>query len=84
VYNEGFMSKSNKMASATEEQIPELAKLAKLATKSAYRQVLASGNSVLISKNGEIRRVFPNGSTEFVMKSARTIRMRKGTIIKIK
>jgi hypothetical protein len=80
VYNNSEMSKLNKITSATEDQIPELAKLA---TKLAYRQVLASGSSVLISKNGEIRRVFPNGSTEFVMKSVRAIRMRKGTVIKI-
>jgi hypothetical protein len=75
------MNKVNKTIEITEEQIPQLAKTA---TKSAYKRVLASGNSVLISKNGEIRRVFPDGSTEFVAKSVPDVRMRKGTIIKIK
>jgi hypothetical protein len=75
------MSRLNKTKLTTEEQIP---KLAKIATKMAYKRVLASGISVLISKNGEIRRVFPNGSTEFVMKNVPDVRMRKGTIIKIK
>ncbi len=70
-----------KMTEVTEEQIPELAKVA---TKSAYKRVLASGNSVLVSKDGEIRRVYPDGSTEFVTKSIPAVRMRKGTIIKIK
>ncbi len=75
------MSRLNKIIPATEEQIPELAKIA---TKSAYRSVLASGNSVMISKNGKIRRVFPDGSMEFVAKTTPDVRMRKGTIIKIK
>lgn len=75
------MNKVNKVIETTEEQIPQLAKTA---TKLAYKKVLASGSSVLISKNGEIRRVFPDGSTEFVTKSVPAIRMRKGTIIKIK
>ena len=75
------MNKVNKAIKVTEEQIPELAKTA---TQSAYKRVLALGNSVLISKNGEIIRVFPDGSTEFVTKNVPDVRMRKGTIIKIK
>ncbi len=75
------MSKVNKTVQATEEQIPELAKSA---TKSAYRRVLASGNSVLVSKEGEIRRIHPDGSTEFVKEGVPAVKMQKGTIIKIK
>ena len=75
------MSKVNKTIRATEEQIPELAKSA---TKSAYRRVLASGNSVLVSKDGEIRRIHPDGSTEFVKRIVPVVKIQKGTIIKIK
>lgn len=75
------MSRNDKKIRATEEQIPELAKSA---TKSAYRRVLASGNTVLVSKDGEIRRIYPDGSAEFVKKSVPAIKMQKGTIIKIK
>lgn len=75
------MSKVNKTIRVSEEQIPELAKSA---TKSAYRRVLDSGNSVLVSKDGEIRRIHPDGSTEFIKRSAPAVRMQKGTIIKIK
>ncbi len=75
------MNRVEKSIQDAEEQIP---KLAKIATKSAYQRVLASGNSVIISKNGEIRRVFPDGSMEFVAKNTPDVRIRKGTIIKIK
>ena len=75
------MSKVNKSIQAAEEQIPELAKSA---TKSAYRRVLASGNSVLVSQDGEIRRIYPDGSAEFVKKGVPAIKIQKGTIIKIK
>lgn len=75
------MSEINKTIQVTEEQIPELAKSA---TKSAYRRVLASGNSVLVSKDGEIRRIYPDGSAEFVKAGVPAVKMRKGTIIKIK
>lgn len=75
------MSRVDKTVQTTEEQIPELAKSA---TQSAYRRVLASGNSVLVSKDGEIRRVHPDGSAEFVKKSVPAVKIQKGTIIKIK
>jgi hypothetical protein len=81
VYNENYMSNEEKTIQDIEEQIQ---KLAKSATKSAFQRVLASGNSVLISKNGETCRAYPDGSTEFVVKNVPDIRMRKGTIIKIK
>jgi hypothetical protein len=80
VYNERVMSSSDKLIQDAEEQIPQLAKIA---TKSAYRRVLASGNSVLISKNGEIIRVHADGSTESVAKNEPARKMKKGTIITI-
>lgn len=64
----------------TENQIPALARSA---TRSAYRRALSSG-SVLIFKNGEIRRINPDGTSIVVKKLAPRTKMRKGTIIKIK
>jgi hypothetical protein len=80
VYNKTVMSSLEKTIQDAEAQIP---KLAKAATKSAYRRVLASGNSVLISKNGEIIRVYADGSTESVAKNEPARKMKKGTIITI-
>jgi hypothetical protein len=80
VYNENYMSNVEKTIQDIEEQIP---KLAKSATKSAYQRALASGNSVLISKNGETRRAYPDGSTEFVAKNEPARKMKKGTVITI-
>lgn len=74
------MSKAISIQEA-EAKIPELAKNA---TKSAFRRVLASGNSVLISKDGEIRRVFPDGKFELVKVNVPAFKTSKGTIIKIK
>ncbi len=64
-----------------EEKIPTLAKSA---TKSAYRRVLASGDSVLVSKDGEIRRVYPNGDSELVKVIDPAFKTAKGTVVKIK
>jgi hypothetical protein len=65
----------------TEEQIPDLAKSA---TRSAFQRSLAAGNSVLISENGEIRRVFPDGTYEVVKETAPFTKVEKGKILKIK
>lgn len=72
---------NEKVIDYLEQQIPELAAAA---TKIAYRQALASGSSVLISKNGEIVEVFPDGTRKFVRKIEPGIKIKKGTIIKIK
>lgn len=64
-----------------EKHIPEMAEAA---VKQAYWQALASGSSVLVSENGEINEVFPDGKTKFVKKIEPPIKMRKGTIIRIK
>lgn len=60
------MEDNEKVIDYLEQQIPELAAAA---TKIAYRQALASGSSVLISENGELVEVFPDGTREFVQKS---------------
>ena len=54
------------------------------AVKNAYRDALSSGGSVLISENAEIIEVFPDGSRKFVQKIEPRIKIKKGTIIKIK
>lgn len=64
-----------------EEQIPELAKEA---VRQPYLQALASGSSVLIAEDGEIREVFPDGTKRTVEKIAPFVEMQKGRIIQIK
>lgn len=75
------MDKSKRTIQYTEEQIPELAKSA---TKSAYQRAIAAGNSILVSENGEIRRVFPDGTYQVVKKNAPFAKVEKGKIIRIK
>lgn len=60
-----------------EQHIPELADAA---TKQAYWQTLASGNSVLVAENGELREVFPDGTIRFVKKIEPSVKISKGII----
>ncbi len=46
-----------------EEHIPELADVA---FKQAYWAALASGSSVLVSENGDLVEVFPDGKHKFI------------------
>ena len=46
-----------------EEHIPELADVA---FKQAYWAALASGSSVLVSENGNLVEVFPDGKHKFI------------------
>lgn len=46
-----------------EEHIPELADIA---FKQAYWAALASGSSVLVSENGKLVEVFPDGKHKFI------------------
>jgi len=59
------MRLSEKAIDYLEEHIPELAEVA---FKQAYWAALASGNSVLISENGSLVEVFPDGRREFKKK----------------
>ena len=56
-------SLGEKEVSFLEEHIPELASVA---FKQAYWSALASGSSVLISKNGDLVEVFPDGTHKFL------------------
>jgi hypothetical protein len=68
------MKDNEKVIDYLEQQIPELAAAA---TRIAYWQALASGSSVLISENGEIVEVFPDGTRKFVKKTDPRIKVGK-------
>lgn len=57
------MTLSEESISFLEEHIPELADAA---FKQAYWAALASGSSVLISENGNLVEIFPNGKHKFI------------------
>ncbi|HEY4831391.1 MAG TPA: hypothetical protein VIH61_02410 [Waddliaceae bacterium] len=57
-----IMTLSEKAIDYLEEHIPELAEVA---FKQAYWAALASGSSVLISENGSLVEVFPDGKRQF-------------------
>lgn len=57
------MTLSEEAISFLEEHIPELAGVA---FKQAYWAALASGSSVLISENGNLVEVFPDGKQKFI------------------
>ncbi len=59
-------------------------KMMQTAVTKAYRDALSSGSSVLISENGVINEVFPDGTIKFVKKSSPPIKLEKCKIIKIK
>jgi hypothetical protein len=59
------MGLSEKAIDYLEEHIPELAETA---FKQAYWAALASGSSVLISENGSLVEVFPDGKRKFIKK----------------
>ncbi len=65
-----------------EKHIPEMAQAA---VKQAYWQALASGSSVLISDDGFIKEIFPDGTSRIVEKTEPFIEVEKGrTIIREK
>lgn len=53
------------------------------AFSAAFKQTLASGQSVLVSHQGAIYRVYPNGDREFVKKIDPPTPVAIGTTIKI-
>lgn len=59
------MQISEKALDYLESHIPELALAA---IKQAYWQALASGSSVLVSQDGYIMEVFPDGTTQIIEK----------------
>lgn len=61
-----------------EQHIPEMAQAA---VKQAYWQALASGSSVLISDDGFIKEIFPDGTSRIVEQTEPFIEVEKGRII---
>ena len=57
------MALNEQAMSFLEEHIPELASIA---FKQAYWAALASGSSVLISENGSLIEIFPDGKHKFI------------------
>jgi hypothetical protein len=64
----------------TENQVP---KLAKSATGSAYKRAIRVG-SVLVYRNGELRKVGAGGKSSVVKKLAPRVRIAKGSKFEIK
>lgn len=62
----------------------EMPRLSRLAARRAFRNVLKSGNSVLVARNGGIYQAHPDGTFEFIKKTQPDIKTEKGMIIKIK
>lgn len=75
------MVNNEKAIDHLEAHIPELAEAA---VKQAYWQALASGSSVMISDNGVIKEVFPDGTSKVIERHAPFVKTEKGKIIKIK
>lgn len=74
------MQPDEKTIEYLEGHIPELADAA---TRQAYWQALASGSSVLIAENGEIKEVFPDGTKRTVEKIEPFVKVAKGkTVLK--
>ncbi|MGA8165267.1 MAG: hypothetical protein WB791_09630 [Waddliaceae bacterium] len=57
------MTLSEEAMSYLEEHIPELANVA---FKQAYWAALATGSSVLVSENGNLIEIFPDGRHKFI------------------
>ncbi len=72
------------MPSRVKRISPRFLSCSEAATTQAYWQALAAGSSVLVSENGEITEVFPDGTVKLVKKSAPFIATEKGKIIEIK
>ena len=74
------MTLSEEAMSFLEEHIPELADVA---FKQAYWAALASGSSVLISENGSLVEVFPDGKHKFIKHLPPSTPVIPGQILKI-
>ncbi len=63
-----------------EEHIPELADIA---FKEAYWSALASGSSVLISENGNLVEVFPDGKQKIIKRLPPSVSVTRGQKLEI-
>ena len=75
------MTLSEEAMSFLEEHIPELADVA---FKQAYWAALASGSSVLISENGNLVEVFPDGKQKFIKHLPPSTPVTRGQRLKIR
>ena len=75
------MSLSEKALDYLEEHIPELAEVT---FKQAYWAALASGSSVLVSENGSLVEVFPDGTRKFIKKLPAWIPVKRGQRFELK
>lgn len=73
-------TKTKSSARVTENQVP---KLARSATGSAYKRAVRTG-SVLVYRNGELRRIEAGGKICVVKKLEPRVRIAKGSKFKIK
>lgn len=64
-----------------EERIP---KLARAATKHAYRRALDSGNKVMIAEKGKLKEISPDGTVRVIKEIEPPVKLRKGQIFEIK
>lgn len=69
------MALSEEAMSFLEEHIPELADVA---FKQAYWAALAAGSSVLVSENGDLVEVFPDGKHKFIKHLSPTTPVTRG------
>ena len=74
------MAKAKLTLKQSEERVPALARSA---TRSAFRRALTVG-SVVVYKNGELRRVEADGENSFVKKLEPRTKIRKGSRFEIK
>lgn len=74
------MTLSEKAMCFLEQHIPELAEAA---FKQAYWAALASGSSVLISENGNLVEVFPDGTQKFIKRLPPPTMVTRGQRLKI-
>jgi hypothetical protein len=75
------MDLSEKAIDYLEAHIPELAEVA---FKQAYWAALASGSSVLVSENGSLVEVFPDGERKFIKKLSPWTPVKRGQKLEIR
>jgi hypothetical protein len=74
------MTASEKTLDYLEQQIPSLSSAA---VDVAYWQALAAGQQVLISDEGGLYQVFPDGTRTFIKATAKPLSLPVGTRVKI-
>jgi hypothetical protein len=78
---ERIMDLSEEALDYLEKHIPELAELA---FRQAYWSALASGSSLLVSEQGSLVEVFPDGTRKFIKKLLPWIPVKRGQKLELK